>query len=230
VKIAESVKVWTPDGYYESPTLIDMHKMPDEDLAKQIFQAYARNPPQRILTSGEWHQIRETAQKTNPELEKSMIERGNGYERTCTLLDYEHGELRDQCYDGFLIQIPEIALHDSRSAPVINKNDKGIVRGRNIWRMPLPLEPYYAKDMPKIFDMFLNTIYGTENAREKYPHAFVGLGSRQDNEITIPHGLIDIVRGWYSDYYNQASVVWGRSNGYLNCEMCARAAVEEWKR
>jgi hypothetical protein len=236
VKIAESVSVWTPDGYYEAPTLIDKHKMPDENIAQQIYQASLRNPGQRILTSGEWHQVREIAHKTNPELEKNMIELGTGYERTCTILDYDHGELhlKDKYFDGFLIQIPEIILEEQYKIPIINIDDKGMVKSRHRWKMPLPIEPYhYVMEMPKIFDTFLNTIYGTENAREKYPYAHFGLGSRPDGVLKIPYGLIDLVRLWYNenDGYDQHSVIWGSLYSVFDTEKRgARAAVENYKK
>ncbi len=213
----QPVEVWIPNGSYTAPRRIDTNKMPvNTTLPEVILEAGGRNPRQRILTSGEWHRIRENLQRTNAKVEEGMIT--GPYERTSTILDYTHGRKGDGDYFcGLLIQIPEV-VDDGNFA----EDEKGILKARYIWEMALPIKSDHVKNMPPELDPFLDTIYGMKEARKILPdYAYFYMEK--------PEGLISLLRGdWaWPDRGRRRVDVFGAWRP-LNPGGCvaARAAVE----
>lgn len=193
------LKVWTPDGYRAAPTRIDMELMGELTLTEAVFEAGRRKPRQRILTCGEWHVVRDEAERTCPELERSMTT-GAGYRTTSTILDYEHGKVVGNVFHGLLIQNPEI-VQEERHGPMLAVDENGIIKARDIWEMALPFEcgyeatGIYAVNLPPELDTFLNTIYGMEDARKRVKYAFIGISHRS----RPPADNMILRRGWYND-------------------------------
>ncbi len=159
------VVCWSPDGYYGTPMKIDVNNIPaNTTLYEAISEARKRKPKQRIITAGEWHTIRNYLQKTNPEAEENMVR--DPRKMTSTILDYGHGKRRKNYFAGLLIQMPEV--NDEGN---LLTDENGILKAKQIWEMPLPIGFYNLKELTKTFDKFLNTVYGTEDARKKFPEA-----------------------------------------------------------
>jgi hypothetical protein len=226
------VEIWTPDFTYTAPRYIDREEMPVNLTYPQIvLEARVRKPSQRILTSGEWYQIREMLHKTDPELEKSMI-KGN-FERNSTLFDFTHGRRREDYYEGLLIQIPEmdddgniltdrgILEFDKEGNPI---PESGIITAEDVFEMALPLESGYIKNLHQRFNPLIDTIYGMKGAKEKLPgYAYISIYS---------NGLRNLIRGhWYwRDCEHRRVDIDGEWELFsLRGDVAARAAAEEIK-
>ncbi len=164
VQLPKPLEIWTPDGSYRGPTIIDRSKMPTNQTLFQTTKEAkeSRYPLTEVFTSGEWFQILLALETMHSPVAGDMVT--GPYERTSTLLDYEHGTRRDKWHDGLVIQLPEF---DGRGNFV--PDEKGIPKGRHIWEMALPIESICIENMPPELDEFLNTIYGMENARKQLP-------------------------------------------------------------
>jgi hypothetical protein len=167
-------EIWTPEGPYRSPAFIAAEKSSVcQALPDVMAEARSRDSEQRLLTSGEWHQIRVYSHEQSPHLEESMIT--GCYEMTSTLLDFEH---------DLIIQLPVL---DNAGELVIDK--KGIIQGRHIWKMALPRIAGYVNHMPDHFDTFFNTIYGMEDSMRRLPmYTYLDI---EEN----PRGIRTLLRG-----------------------------------
>ncbi len=217
LQIGEPMEIWTPDGCYKAPGHIDKNKMPDSlTLPQVIIEAAKRNPRQRIMTSGEWYQIREKLQETTPDVEKIMV--SGSYERTSTILDFDHGKKnkKDKYFDGLLIQIPKVDDEGNLSV-----DEKGILKARHLWEMALPLKSDHVNNMPPELDMFIDTIYGMKGVRKELPnYAYISI---------TPEGLRNLLRGDWSwpDHESRrvdVSGLWEPLNP--DEDVSARAAVD----
>lgn len=191
VNITDPVKVYTPSGSRSFRCRVGAyHLPPDRTMEKDIQAIKAIHRRATHLTSGEWYQILLRLEETNDEIAQNM--RGPTHDRTATILDYEHGKKvvkkSGSYFDGLVIEHPET---DKKGNFVY---DGDILRARDVWEMPLPLEPLeqfiIIGKMPKIFDKFLDTIYGMKNARNEVRGGYV--------EIDLPssgNGLVNLIRG-----------------------------------
>ena len=175
------VEIWTPDGHYKASRQIDTKKTPVGTILPQVtIEARKMQPSQRPMTSGEWYRIREYLRNKNPDMEENMIT--GAYERTSTISDYVHGKKKKAYFDGLLIQIP---VSDDEGNLVTD--ERGILEARHVWEMALPVKSDYAKNMPPELVVFLNTIYGMEDARKRLPDcAYI---------YVVPQGLKNLFRG-----------------------------------
>ncbi|MBL7206407.1 MAG: hypothetical protein ISS36_02295 [Candidatus Aenigmarchaeota archaeon] len=185
------MQVWTPEGYRPCPRYIAKTKMTNPDGTVMVsktfpeFDIEAEKQRARRPTSGEWHVIRRWAERECPELEQNMIT--GKYELTTTMADqdrdivYQHPE-HDEA--GNLLVEP-ISM-DRIGQNVLYVPDLRL-KAKDAWKMKLPKESAYVKNLPDEFDMFLDTLYGEENAREDLPdYAFLSV---------FPNGLIAVLRG-----------------------------------
>ena len=172
--IDEPVYVWTPGGEERSPGWMALGKSPaSRTLPQSIAELGAGNPKQKPLTSGEWMQARLYLQRAVHELEEDMTT--GAYERTSTLVDYDH---------GLVIQIPEADADGN-----LVTDEKGIIRGRHTWEMALPKKSFYINQAPKDLAKFFNTIHGMDDAAGQLPdYAYFGI---DDN----PTGVRNLLRG-----------------------------------
>lgn len=180
-RLTEPIEVWTPRGVYRAPSLIDLNKMPtDMDLSESIFEANRRDPKQRVLTSGELYQIRNSLENDNPDLERDMTT--GPYEGTSTILDYVHGSKKRRFFYGLLVQMPEL---DDKGE--FKKERDGVIKGKHILQMALPIKSDYVKRMDTIFDPFIDVVYGVNNARE-YVHDDAFIYASSGGIKNIIHG------------------------------------------
>jgi len=177
MELEKPVHIWTPDGGYNAPKLIAEAKTPvSMDLPQTITYMKKQSQKHRPLTSGEWHQVRKALKEARPEIEENMIT--GAYERTSTLVDYEH---------SLVIQIPDADAEDN-----LITDGKGIIKGRHTWEMALPKSSGYIKQMPNELVRFFNTIYGMEDAAKQLPdNAFFFIDEN-------PAGTRNLLRGDWS--------------------------------
>ncbi len=223
VYFKDPIDVWTPRGYRKSPRYLCVDKMPEKSLQKHIDLAKAMNPKQRIITSGEWHQMDWIMQRTNPDLEEDMVT--SPYERTSTILDYVHGKRIEKksglaYFDGLLMQNPET---DDKASFIFD--EKRIMKAKDTWEMALPLIGNNPTNMHRVFNRFIDTIYGMKRARNRlWPDtSYIYL---PDN----PREFINIIRGnfgWRNLDMARACVTgnWGPNDD--NAYAASRVVLEE---
>ena len=225
VYLRDPPAVWTPSGYRTAPQYLCVDKMPTkQNLIQAIDMAKGRTPRQRLLTSGEWYQISLRLEETNPEIENNMITGPS--EATATIADYEHGKKVEKksglaYFDGLLMQHPE-----TDGNGYLATDEKGILKARDMWEMPLPLKGGYIDGMPKNFKKFIDTIYGMRSARKKLklPHAYLFWSEN-------PTGLISLLRGgwiWPTNVPGRVRVHDWRTFG-SDEDVASRAAIENVK-
>jgi hypothetical protein len=181
VSLEKPVHIWTLDGGYNAPRLIAKAKTPTGmNMPQTIVFLKGQRPRQRMLTSGEWHQVRGMLEATNPDVEDNMTT--GYYERSSTLVDYDH---------GCVIQIPEL---DAEGNLVM---DGQHIKGRHVWEMALPKKSDDVKNMSADLAKFFNTIYGMEDAAKQLPddaHFFI-----DEN----PSGVRNLLCGYYRYNYRE---------------------------
>jgi hypothetical protein len=180
IRIDADIHIWTPGGEYTAPNLIAMDKVPIEDNYGQTANFLRRQTPSQYpLTSGEWNMTRICAQRANTELEHDMIT--GPLEKTSTFVDYKN---------GLVIQVP-IIDEEGR----IVTDEKGIIKGRDMWPMALPREGGLVEKLvvenPDLAEFF-DTIYGMKDVA-RYPSSPLLYMDEP------PFGVISILRGnWLS--------------------------------
>jgi len=214
--------IWTPDGGYTAKLLIDPEKMPGNTTYLDIvIQARQREPAQRPVISGEWHQARKILQKTEPEVEKKMI---TGFiERTGTVLDYSHGRKKKKknWYDGHVIQLPEVDEDGN-----FIRDEKGMLVARDIFEMALPTKSDYVKNYPPELNPFFNAIYGEEDVMQQLPDHARFLGGCRDGERNVVCGGVDLFKNNNGPTRRRFNVDGGWQMLYSNNHVTSRVTAE----
>ncbi len=163
VQLPEPPEIWTPDGSYRGPTIIDRRKMPvRQTLFQATREAASRYPAMAPLTSGEWFQILLALENEAHDVAEDMV--SDSVERTSTLLNYAHGKRRNEWCNGFLIQFPDFDENGN-----IVRDERRVPKGKYVCEIALPTKTGYVKDMPTECDPFINAIYGMPDARRQLP-------------------------------------------------------------
>ncbi len=200
VQLERPPEIWTPDGVYKGPTIIDRRKMPvSQTLFQTTREAASRYPAMAPLTSGEWFQTLLALERLAEELEneeetqaeaaayRATVEdmKTGFYERTSTLLHYPETGLSVEWHNGFFIELPEFDEGTGELIP----DEKGVPKGRRIREMALPIQSGYVKGMPAELMPFANAIYGMNEASKQLPvYSFF-------NSLGKPKGTVNLLRG-----------------------------------
>ncbi|NYZ77322.1 hypothetical protein H0O02_03330 [Candidatus Micrarchaeota archaeon] len=164
------VLVWTPSGLREAPNIVGAEDTPPNRTMPHDLNDIRQtlSPGAGRLASGDFYRVLFRLEKTNPEVARSMVT--GSYKATGTLADFSHCKKvyknGTAYFDGLLVQHPET------DGERLLTDDRGIIRARDVWEMPLPLEGGYVKELLRetpVLGKFFDAIYGMENAGHHLP-------------------------------------------------------------